>query len=412
MDWEFGMFFHFGIRSFYPGHDDWDGLPMPASAFNPARLDCGSWVRAAKNAGAKYCIFVTKHHDGFANWPSKYSDYSVAQSPWKDGRGDVVKEFTDACRRYNMKVGLYYSPAQWGGTVRFDHPEEYDDYFENQVSELLTNYGTIDYLWFDGCGSENHQYDMKRIIGTIRRLQPGIRLIGKWDPDTRWIGNEDGYADSPNRNTVERVEFSVFAKDGDTLGTTRWLPAECDMRMRTYAWFDCMSNEDTVRPLSELVGIYEYSVGRGANLLLNIGPDSDGRLPKEDADRLAELGAEIRRRYGTPLPFGEPEKLKENSWRIRTAEGMTVRNPWEVGCEHVGAVIIEEDLREGEHAESFRVFASLPGNSDREICVFIGDTIGHKRICRFPTIKTGALRLEVTSPDDGFRLRSFRAYGE
>ena len=159
MDWEFGMFFHFGIRSFYPGHDDWDGLPMPASAFNPARLDCGSWVRAAKNAGAKYCIFVTKHHDGFANWPSKYSDYSVAQSPWKGGKGDVVKEFTDACRRYNMKVGLYYSPAQWGGTVRFDHPEEYDDYFENQVSELLTNYGTIDYLWFDGCGSENHEYD-------------------------------------------------------------------------------------------------------------------------------------------------------------------------------------------------------------------------------------------------------------
>jgi alpha-L-fucosidase len=115
LDWEFGVFFHFGIRSFFPGHTDWDGKPMPASEFNPKKLDCKQWIRIAKKAGAKYAILTCKHHDGFANWPSKYSDYSVAQTDWEGGRGDVVDCFVKACRQYGLKVGLYYSPAQWGG---------------------------------------------------------------------------------------------------------------------------------------------------------------------------------------------------------------------------------------------------------------------------------------------------------
>lgn len=150
LDWEFGVFFHFGIRSFYPGHKDWDDKPMDVSAFNPDRLDCDDWIRTVCDAGAKYAILVCKHHDGFANWPTKYSDYSVANAPWKDGKGDVVREFVDACRKYDMKVGLYYSPAQWGGQIAFKNGKEYDDYFINQISELLTGYGKIDYLWFDG----------------------------------------------------------------------------------------------------------------------------------------------------------------------------------------------------------------------------------------------------------------------
>lgn len=412
MDWEFGMFFHFGIRSFFPGHDDWDGFPMPASEFNPKHLDCASWIRAAKNAGAKYAILVTKHHDGFANWPSKYSDYSVAQSPWKNGTGDVVREFTDACRLYNLKVGLYYSPAQWGGTVKFDNAEEYDEYFISQISELLTNYGEIDYLWFDGCGSENHEYDMKRIIHTIRTLQPGIRLIGKWDPDTRWIGNEDGYADSPNLNVVERVEFSMFAKEQEDLGSVRYLPAECDMRMRTYTWFDCSSNADTVKSVEELMGIYEYSVGRGANLLLNIGPNSDGLLPPEDAKRLKEFGEALKRKYGTPLAFGKPEKISETSYIIKTEEAMNERNEAEIGNCFVDTVVLQEDLTNGESVLSFRLYAALPGYSEKEICIFSGDNIGHKRICRFPLVKTGTLRLEITESDGEVLMRDFKAYGE
>ena len=147
MDWEFGVFFHFGIRSFFLGHRDWDNQPMPASAFNPDQLDCEQWIRTASEAGATYAILVCKHHDGFANWPTKYSDYSVAQTPWKDGKGDVVREYVDACRKYGLKVGLYYSPAQWGGSTSFSEAKEYDDYFIGQISELLTNYGRICLLY-------------------------------------------------------------------------------------------------------------------------------------------------------------------------------------------------------------------------------------------------------------------------
>ena len=134
LDWEFGIFFHFGIRSFYKHHKDWDGLPMPADVFDPKELDCLQWLRPAKEAGAKYAILVCKHHDGFANWPSRYTDYSVAHTPWKNGQGDVVREFTDACRRLGLKVGLYYSPAQWGDAQPFTQGRAYDDYFINQIS--------------------------------------------------------------------------------------------------------------------------------------------------------------------------------------------------------------------------------------------------------------------------------------
>jgi alpha-L-fucosidase len=133
-DWEMGLFLHFGIRSFYEGHRDWDQKPMPPEGFRPAGLNCDNWVVAAKRAGLRYAVLVCKHHDGFANWPSRYSTYSVVQSPWKEGKGDVVREFTDACRRHELKVGLYYSPAEWGN-AKFADAKAYDEHFIN----LLTN---------------------------------------------------------------------------------------------------------------------------------------------------------------------------------------------------------------------------------------------------------------------------------
>ena len=194
LNWEFGVFFHFGIRSFFPGHKDWDGKEMTMEAFDPKELDCESWLKMAKDGGATYAILTCKHHDGFALWPTKYSEYSVAGAPWKNGKGDMVREFVDACRKTNMKVGLYYSPAQWGKyAISFQNGKEYDDYFISQISELLTNYGKIDYLWFDGCGSEGHEYDRARIIGVIGALQPDILTFcdPEWSPGVRWIGNED-----------------------------------------------------------------------------------------------------------------------------------------------------------------------------------------------------------------------------
>ena len=395
LDWEFGAFFHFGIRSFYPGHKDWDNLPMDASAFNPDHLDCEQWIRTVHEAGARYAILVCKHHDGFANWPTKYSDYSVANTPWKGGNGDVVREFVDACRKYDVKVGLYYSPAQWGGQTAFAEGREYDDYFINQISELLTHYGKIDYLWFDGCGSEGHEYDRARIISAIRGLQPNILIFQMWDPDTRWVGNEDGYAPMRNFNLCDEVDFSMMTAERERMDQIRFLPAECDCKMRS-TWFDCEPNEHTIKELDELVGMYEMSVGRGANFLLNIGPDCHGQLPEADVKRLQEFGREIRRRYGAPLSaFGEMIPEGENAWSIQT-ESFDVNAESETTCPQlVNRVAIEEDLSAPDAIEEFRIYAHLPGYTGKRVCVYRGDTIGHKAICAFPTIRTAKLTVEA-----------------
>ena len=397
MDWEFGVFFHFGIRSFYKHHRDWDGLPMPQEVFNPTELDCLQWLTPAKEAGARYAILVCKHHDGFANWPSRYTDYSVAHTPWKDGKGDVVREFTDACRRLGLKVGLYYSPAQWGGALSFKEDAGYDDYFINQISELLTNYGTIDYLWFDGCGSEGHSYDKPRIIRAIRSLQPGIRIFNMWDPDTRWVGNEVGVAPSPNPSVTADVDFSVMTSEREALDTVRFLPAECDFMMRD-TWFDCEDNEDMVKSPRELLGLYEYSVGRGANFLLNIGPDRRGLLPEKDLQSLIGFGRELKRVYGQPVGrFGELLPAGEDRFAIESPEAAL--------CDRL---VLREDLTDSEHITAFEVYAVL--DRGLRLLVYRGATVGHKAICVFPAIRAARFEVAVTGHEGAYRLIDARPY--
>ena len=374
LDWEFGVFFHFGIRTFYEDRVDWDGEEMPAEKFNPTQLDCEQWIRTAEDAGAKYAVLVCKHHDGFANWNTKYSNYSVAATPWKGGKGDVVEDFVNACRKYGMKVGLYYSPADFESKNRSN--TEHDDFFINQISELLGNYGEIDYLWFDACGSENHKYDEERIMKAVRKLQPNILVFNMWDPDTRWIGNEQGIAPSPNFNNVTSLDFSMLDANPSILKEKMFLPAECDCRMRRYRWFYSEKEDTDIKSLNQLMGLYYYSVGRGANLLLNIGPDRRGLLPDNEAERLLEFGAEIKRRFSNPIPY-----KMENKYLCKMDEYTPVNH-----------VVLKEDLSNGEHVEKFKVMV-YPDSVHKPIKVFEGDTIGHKRICSFPMFCTD--RVEV-----------------
>ena len=412
LDWEFGAFFHFGIRSFFLGHRDWDNRPMPASEFNPDQLDCEQWIRTVKEAGATYAILVCKHHDGFANWPSKFTDYSVANTPWKDGKGDVVREYVNACRKYGLKVGLYYSPAQWGGKISFTEDREYDDYFINQIGELLTGYGKIDYLWFDGCGSENHEYDRDRIVKAIRGMQPDILIFSMWDPNTRWVGNEDGYAPMPNPYTVTDVDFSELATEKEKLDKVKFLPAECDFKMRS-TWFDCELNEDTVKTPDELMGVYEMSVGRGANFLVNIGPNRHGLLPEKDVQSLLEFGRRLRARYGTPVQaFGDLEKAGENTWHIQIPGFSPERGGGESKPVLVNRVVIMEDLAEGAAVEEYAVYANLPAYSGMKLCLYRGQTIGHKAIVTFPTVRTARISVEVTKSNEQAALRDLKAYYE
>lgn len=391
-DWEFGLFFHFGIRTFYEGHADWDGLPMPPEAFDPRELDCRQWTRTAREAGAKYAILVCKHHDGFANWPSRYSDYSVAQTPWKEGKGDVVREFVDACRKDDLKVGLYYSPAQQG--FRDWSAREYDDYFVNQITELLSNYGKIDYLWFDGCGSGDHQYDTERIIGVIRALQPEILIFNMWDPDVRWIGNEAGFAGRDNRSYVHELDIAMDAVSQQQLSQGCYLPAECNCCIRGHTWFYSDGNEDQLKSPEELFGLYCASVGNSGNFLVNIGPDRRGLLPDVDCQALLGMARLVKERLcDNAVTF---DLIREVATYTAKLEGGVSRL--------ICGVILEEDLDEGEKIEAFRI-ELRPNDWRAPLAVHYGRTVGHKRVCLFPPIRSREVRVILENTRDGASLK-------
>ncbi|MBO5355382.1 MAG: alpha-L-fucosidase [Clostridia bacterium] len=410
LDWEFGVFFHFGIRSFFPGRRDWDGIEMPASGFDPKELDCAQWIKAAKQAGAKYAILTCKHHDGFALWPSTYSRYGVAQSPWKGGKGDVVKEFTDACRAHGLKVGLYYSPAQWGSfAIPFSNAKEYDDYFIGQLGELLSNYGKIDYLWFDGCGSEGHEFDKKRIVAEIYRMQPEILCFcdPEWAPGVRWVGNEDGYASLNNPLVVSSTDFSELATEEQRLAEACFLPAECDCKIRNTWFYD--NNEETLKSVDELFGMYEMSVGHGSNFLLNIGPDDRGLLPEADRARLLELGERIKNAFGTPLDYSDPVC----DGNVYTLTHNALRDPvWKLPLHsHLcNCLVLKEDLTKGQSIKSFRIYAYMPNYKKKKILLFEGRTVGHKAICRFGAIRASRFEIEITDHQGEFALNEIKGY--
>jgi alpha-L-fucosidase len=393
-DWEMGMFFHFGIRTFYEGRRDWEATPMPADGFRPSGLNCDNWIVSAKRAGMRYAVLVCKHHDGFANWPTQYSTYSVAHTPWKEGKGDVVREFTDACRRHGMHVGLYYSPAEMGNP-KFQDERAYDEHFLNQLRELLTGYGAIDMLWFDGCGSDNHQYDWRRIVAEIRRLQPNLLIFNMGEPDYRWGGNEAGIASLPTWNTVARPRFSDKTEAAPSgAAAPVWLPPEYDCMMRAWNWFFEEADVHTVKPLEELMGLYYLSVGRGANLIINIGPDRRGLLPDADRQALLAFGAEVRRRFGNPVATMTDGRLTDTGWEY------VAKRPF-----FLDHIILQEELRQGEAVRRFAVHIRTV-KTKQLITIYEGRNIGHKAICRLPLIGCTQVVVEITQADRPVKLRS------
>jgi alpha-L-fucosidase len=400
-DWEFGVFLHFGIRTFYEGHRDFDGQPMEPSAFYPANMNCNRWVETAKRAGARYMVLTAKHHDGFTLWPSRVSDFSVAAASWKGGKGDVIKEYVEACRRYDMRCGIYYSPAEQTERFKTSDDEAYDHYILDQLGELLRGYGEIDILWLDGCGSETHNYDWGRILGNVRRMQPNILVFNMGDPDIRWVGNEAGVAPANLFNTVTHVPFSVRTGEEAEAGggEPRWLPAECPCRMRERNWFFSDRDEHTLKSLDELMGIYYYSVGRGCNLLLNIGPDRRGLFPDKDSRRLLEFGETVAKRFERPALTLKDFKPEKNRAVFETDESVLVDH-----------AVIQEDLAKGERIRRFRIAVTPFPYGREEVTVYEGYSVGHKAICRFPLVRAKRIAFEIVESSGPVSLRSLDLY--
>ncbi|XP_021842270.2 alpha-L-fucosidase 1 [Spinacia oleracea] len=286
------MFFHFGVNTFTDS--EWGTGKESPSIFNPTRLNPDQWFRVAAEAGISLAILTAKHHDGFCLWPSKYTDHSVAKSPWKDGHGDVVQEFVSAAKRNGIDAGLYLSP--WDRhDKRYGNEKKYNEYYLAQLQELLTRYGGIREIWFDGAkgsNAPNMSYYFWDWFAMVKELQSSINIFSDAGPDVRWVGNEKGFAGNTCWSTVNRTSMSIgnasiveYLNTGDPKGTD-WLPPECDVSIRP-GWFWHKSEEP--KKLSELLQIYYNSVGRNCVLLLNVPPNSNGLISENDSKRLTEF---------------------------------------------------------------------------------------------------------------------------
>lgn len=391
-DMELGMFCHFGMNTFCD--QEWgDGADSP-EIFNPEQLDARQWARTAKRAGFKYLVLTAKHHDGFCLWPTKTTDYSVKSSPWRGGKGDVVREVADACREEGLQFGLYLSPWDRHEPC-YPDKEAYDDFYAEQLTELLTGYGPLVEVWFDGAGSQGREYDWNRIIGLVDQYQPDAMVFNMGRPTIRWVGNEDGVAPYPCWNTATTARESMFTSDMMTWmeGTPAWVPAECDVPIRKRHWFWHPDDEASLRSLEDVLDIYYRSVGHGATLLLNISPDNRGLLPEVDVERVIEFGDEIRRRFGQPVgqTSGEGTELLLKLEFIQS----------------VNHAIIMEDIAHGERVREYVLEAFSHGEWKELVR---GSAIGHKKIDRFDTVETDQLRVRILSSVEQPLIRNLAAY--
>ncbi len=404
---ERALFLHFGVNTFT--NREWgEGTESPA-IFNPARLDCRQWARTARAAGFRAMVLTAKHHDGFCLWPSALTTHSVASSPWRDGHGDVVREFVDACRAEGLGAGLYLSP--WDRhEPRYGDSPAYNDYYVAQLTELLTRYGPLREVWFDGANGEGpngkrQRYDWPRIFGTVRRLQPGAVMFSDAGPDVRWIGNERGSAGEPNWATVDPAAVPAPGADGpgiiealqhgDPRGTV-WRPAEADVSIRP-GWFWHPEEDAKVRSVEDLTELYFASVGRNAKLLLNVPPTTDGLLHETDVARLTGFGDRLQGLFAENL-------AAEARPRWRAGPGFTGSWEIELGREvTVGLASFGERIERGQCIARYRL-EGWSGGGWRILSE--GATVGYRRIDRFPPASLSRVRLTVVEAYGSPRLAS------
>jgi alpha-L-fucosidase len=390
---ELAMFLHFGVNTFTDR--EWgDGKEDPA-IFGPAHLDARQWARTARGAGFRAMILTAKHHDGFCLWPTRTTTHSVARSPWRAGHGDVVREFVDACRAEGLRPGIYLSPWDRNNPTYGDSPR-YNDLYCDQLTELLTNYGKLAEVWFDGANGEGPNgkrqvYDWPRFWALVRRLQPQAVMFSDAGPDVRWCGNEKGVAGDPNWSTVDPKVVTVPGASGPEVtpallhgspAGTVWRPAEADTSIRP-GWFYHPAEDDRVRTVDQLVDLYLTSVGRNAKLLLNVPPTRDGVLHDVDVKRLNAFHEARTSLFRDDLASGA-RVTWQTDWRGADIDlGRTVT---------VSVARLEEDITYGQVVAAYSLLGS-DGGPWRPLAH--GTTVGYARIERFQPSTVRRVRLKI-----------------
>ncbi len=405
-DLEFGVILHFSTNT-YLDREWGDGTASP-QVFQPTDFDAEQWMRTIHDAGATYVVLVAKHHDGFCLWPTRQTEYSVASSPWKGGKGDVVGEVAKAARKYGLKFGVYLSP--WDRhDPRYPDSAAYDKFYQAELEELAQNYGDLVEFWLDGAGSAGHVYDFAKIVETLRTYQPNTLVFadtGLFEyGDIRWVGNEAGTVPFENWNVIDRH------------GSLRWRPVEADTPLRKQHWFWHPDDENSLKSVEELVKTYEETVGRGAQWMLGLAPDKRGLLPDSDVARLHEFGEALRSRYARNLALEHSPTTKEEAaaldgdqetfWSAPVgsrAASLTVTFP---GPRTLNQAVTMEWLKDGQVVQSYAIEALVAGKWTR---VVSGQAIGHKKIDSFPPVTASQVRLKILSSTAEARIREFQLF--
>ncbi len=387
---EFYLFTHFGPNTFTDL--EWGHGTEHEEVFNPTELDCRQWARIAKAAGAKGIIITAKHHDGFCLWPSKYSKHTVRESKWKDGKGDVLKELSDACKAYGLKLGIYLSP--WDR----NHPQygtpAYNDVFVDMMKEVVSRYGPLFEFWWDGANGEGPNgkkmvYDWHRFEQTMRTIAPNTPVFSDIGPDMRWVGNEKGIAGKTNWNMLDTAGFNrgLGAPPTDTLNRGNfngkvWVPAECDVSIRP-GWFYHQTEDAKVKTPEELFDLYLKSVGRGANFLLNVPPDRRGLFTSYDSASLVGFRKLLDDNLSKPIAAKnwKPVQQANNTFSVALPKATPVN-----------CVLLQEPIELGQRVISFSVQLKKNGAVVKEVSA---TTIGRKRILTFPSVEADAIDVVI-----------------
>lgn len=384
------MFVHLGVNTF-TGREWGDGTEDPA-VFDPARLDARQWAKVAAEAGFGTLVLTAKHHDGLCLWPTATTRHSVAASPWRGGAGDVVAETARACAEVGIRFGLYCSP--WDRNApEYGTGRAYDDLLIAQLTELLTGYGELAQVWFDGAVGQSEsgrqRYDWDRIFGTVRAHQPDAVIFSDAGPDVRWVGNEDGVAGHTSWSTIDPARVPApglsdpWTLDsllhGDPDGSV-WRPAETDVSIRP-GWFWHAEENDRVRSGRDLLELYLASVGRNSKLLLNVPPNRDGLLDDADVAALADFAALRAQVLGVDLLAGAAATWRDGALVLEPAHPVTA-----------DLVSLSEDITAGQRVAAFRVQVD-DGDGWRPLTS--GTTIGHRRVLRVPSTRVRRLRVLI-----------------
>lgn len=434
---EIQAFFHFGINTFGDFVNEGDGKASP-SIFNPTALDCNQWAGVLKNAGIPCGIIVAKHADGFCNWPSAHTDYSVKNSPWKNGKGDVVKEFANAFKASGIKAGIYVGPHDRHQHLSSKYTTAaYSDYYAAQLSELMRNYGTVWETWWDGAGADELTTPLyTRWADTVRTLQPNCVIFGTKNSyrfaDCRWAGNESGLAGDPCWSTIDSLsikdEWSHITElnQGQVDGNA-YIPAEVDVSIRP-SWFYHQEEDGQVKSVAKLWDIYCNSVGRNSVLLLNLAPDRRGLIPSVDSANVVGLHQMITNTFKTNLASGakivaqhtrgagyDPSNLVdtlETTYFATTDEFKTDTITFDLGTSKTfDCLMLQEVIQLGHRTTGWTVDYSNDGKNWTAIPETSGrQSIGYKWIVRFNPVNATQIRLCITSGKACVAIHTFGIY--